>query len=318
MKLKTLVSLAKGRTTIPILGTVRVQDGIATATDLDYHISTPVTGFNKKDGDEDLTYYPHGFDKGVFTKTELPASDFPDHKPSGKDRLTVTLDAKQLEAFAWILKAASKEETRYYLNGIYFDKGDIVATDGHRLHTMQCKLDWNKKATVGAILPRHGCKLILDLVKETKASSVTITFQDMTFTATIGEVTLQGKLIDGTFPEWEKVVPKTVPGNKTIHNPADLKAIKPAIDILCKITATRRPSVKLHNGTIEPTFGAMLATKHSWPTSMKTKCEIGFNLNYLMDACGGTVFYNTSSDPVKIIDQRGGITKMTVLMPLRV
>lgn len=114
--LKTLTKLAKGRATIPVLNTIRIKDGIATATDMDVYVSVPVSGYSHADGDEDLTYHAHGFDKGLVFKSEIPASDFPELSTKGRVCGEAELNAAQIEAFKWVFLAASKEETRFYPN----------------------------------------------------------------------------------------------------------------------------------------------------------------------------------------------------------
>ena len=250
MLTKALLKVVEKRTTIPILSTIRVKDGIATGTDMDFYIHVPAKGVN-----DNQTYHTHGFDKGIFISAELPVTDFPDLKEKGDVIGRCTLTAEQMDAFKWVMLAQSKEETRYYLNGVYFDKDTIVATDGHRLHSFKHDVQWGRddeqappkkkgltksrkkkaepapepKAEVkpGCILPKKACALLVELMKETKAKECSITFhENLTFTINVGEAVLEGKLIDGTFPDWRRVVPKddTLKG-KTIINSTEIKTI---------------------------------------------------------------------------------------------
>lgn len=319
MKLKTLVKLAKANTgsRIPILKTVHVKDNIATSTDMDVWISAPVSGFSFADGDEDMTYYPHGFEKGVFIKSGLPLTDFHhEFRKKGDARATITLNEKQIDVMAWVLKAASREETRYYLNGIYFDREEIIATDGHRVHAFKFETKWPDK-NKGAILPRKAVAMILDLVKELKAKTISIEFQDMSFICKVADVTISGNLVDGTFPEWKKVVPDHPAENVTVFNPAEIKALMPALEILGKISVIKTPSLAIEDGVAKPSHD-LSGSNYSWPVCMKFPFKAGFNAKYLMEACGGTMSYGDSTTPFKVTDKRGGIEKLTVLMPLRV
>lgn len=347
MYYKNLAKHAKGRQTTPILNTIRVKDGIATSTDLDFYIHVPVEGFDFEDGDEDLTYHAHGFDKGIFVKSESPATDFPDLKEKGDVIGRTVLKAEHLDAFKWVMLAQSKEETRYYLNGVYFDKDTIVATDGHRLHSFAHDIQWGrdeppkkkrltksrKKAApaeepkpevvTGCILPKKACALMIELMKETKAKECSIAFHDnLTFTINIGEAVLEGKLIDGTFPAWRRVVPKdeNLKG-KTVLNCTEIKTVVPNIEVMTRISAgaRTRASIAIENGKLRPALIIpSISEGHEWNVSCKIPFKAGFNLKYLIDVGSGVLEYTDAASPVKISDRRGGVDRMAVLMPLRV
>lgn len=345
--LKTLVKIAKGRSTIPVLNTIRIKDNVATATDLDNYIHVPVTGYSHADGDEDLTYHAHGFDKGMVFKSEIPATDFPDMNQKGRVCGAAEFNAAQIEALRWVLLAASKEETRYYLNGIHFEAGHVVATDGHRLHSFQHDVRFGleetdkpkkKPAAKGkkkkaeepapertpiksAILPRAASNFILDMVKETKAASFSIEFHDtLHYTCRIpGGIVIDGKLIDGTFPDWRRVVPQHDEKNKTVFDPAQIKAIKPKLEVLAKVAGTYHSRLAI--GTTKGS--AWLSTSNpkdaqQFPIIMQLPFTAGFNVKYLTEMCGGMMEYGDSTTPFKVIDKRGGVERMGVLMPLRI
>ncbi len=316
--LKTLVKLAKGRKVTPILNTIRVKDGYATSTDLDHYISVPVSGYNKADGDEDLTYSPHGFDKGMVFKTKFPATDFPEIKEKGKVCGEVFLNAEQIEAFKWVLLAAWDEPTRDCLMGVYFDAKDIVATDGHRLHSFKHAVKWKKNA-VGAILPSTSCKLIIDMLKETKADSFSLEFHEKHYTCRIkGGIVIEGKLIDGTFPDWRKVVPNHDKKNRTIFNPAEIKAIAPKLEILSKVSGwSRKPLIIATENGEAWLLPVEKQTDERFRISMNLPFAAGFNVKYLSQMCGGMMEYGDSSSPFKVIDRRGVVERMSVIMPTR-
>lgn len=348
MLTKALLKVVEKRTTIPVLSTIRIKDGIATGTDMDFYVHVPAKGFNKEDGDEDLTYHTHGFDKGIFVKSESPAADFPELQDKGDVIGRTVLTADQLDAFKWVMLTQSKEETRYYLNGVYFDKDTIVATDGHRLHSFAHAITWGreeeakpvkKKAAAkggkkkkaepapepkpevkpGAILPKKACALLIELMKETKAKECTILFHDnLKFTVNIGEAVLDGKLIDGTFPDWRRVVPKkdTLKGKTTLNN-AEIKTIIPQLGVIAKINSERRPSLAIEKGIATPTNNHT-ATKLQWNVSANIPFRAWFNVKYLNEVGSGVLEYTDAASPFKITDRRGGVDRMAVLMPLRV
>ena len=325
--LKTLTKLAKRPASIPALKTIRIKDGVATTTDLDVYVSVPVTGYSQADGDEDFTYHAHGFDKGLVFKSEIPATDFPEMREKGTVCGAAELNAAQIEAFRWVFLAASKEETRYYLNGVCFGTEDIVATDGHRLHSFKHPVKWGlqeqaepeRKPITSAILPNGAIRIILAMLKETKAKSFGIEFHDtLHFTCRIpvGAV-IEGNLIDGTYPDWKRVVLTYDEKNRTVFDPAEIKAIMPEIEALSKIfcdnrspiaVATEGGCVWLHEAKDEKRF----------PVSMNLPFKAGFNIRHLKEMCGGVMEYGRSTEPFKVTDRRGGVEKMGVIMPLNI
>jgi DNA polymerase-3 subunit beta len=327
--IKTLTKHAKGRHTIPILGQVRVVNGVAQTTDMDFWISGPVA---LPDG----MYHAEGFDKGIQIKSELPVTDFPEPKVEKTSTGRTTLEARHMEPLAWVLKAASKNAARYYLNGVYFDwcmdDAALVATDGHRLHSFvhvieadrpkkkrKKQADGKYRMTVpsaGAILPSRAAKIILDLMKETKAAYVDLKFYGITFRARVGNaVVVEGKLIDGTFPDWRRVVPTCPAGNKTFYDPAQIKSLIPELQIRNRIAlgSGKKPLLSISKGMARAVHG-----KREWPVTIQWDMQAGFNVAYLADLCGGVMEYIDPASPFKVTDRRGGIERMAVIMPLRV
>lgn len=329
--IKTLTKHAKSKHRIPILGQVRVLNGMAQTTDMDFWITAPVA---LPDG----MYHAEGFDKGIQIKSELPVTDFPEPQKNNKkhEKATTVIDRAAADALGWVMKAASNEAARYYLDGAFFDwteaQGVIVATDGHRLHSFTHSIDavrpkkTRKKqadgkykmvcAAAGAIMPTRGVKIILDLLKETGEDSAEIEFEGLLFTARIGAVLVQGKLIDGTYPGWRQVVPVCPPDNKTFYDPAQIKALIPELTIRNRIAlgSTKKPSLAISKGTARAVHGV----KREWPCTIQWDMEVGFNVKYLADLCGGVMEYIDKSSPFKVTDRRGGIERMAVIMPLRV
>lgn len=344
--LKTLTKLAKGRRKIPVLNTIRLKDGIATATDLDVYVSVPVSGYSH--ADEDKTYHAHGFDKGLVFKTEIPATDFPEMNKKGRVCGEAELNAAQIEAFKWVFLAASKKETPYYLNGIYFGAEDIVATDGNRLHSFKHPVKWGleaeakpkkkpaakkgKKAEAtepapertpikDAILPSGAVRIILSMLAETKAKSFCIEFHDtLHFTCRIpGGAVIEGKLIDATYPDIKNSIPTHPAENRTPFNPAEIKAIMPELEVLSKVSGThhRKLIISTEKGSAWLSTSDPKSAKR-FPISMNLPFTAGFNVKYLAEMCAGMMEYGDSTTHFKVTDRRGGIEKMGVIMPCRV
>lgn len=337
MTYKTLAKLAKGRKTVPILGCVRIKDGIATTTDIEVYVHAPLNEDASR-MDNAATYHAHGFEKGIFIKAEYPAEDFPELGDKGEVTGVTVIPADRMDAFKWVLQAASTEATRYYLNGIYFDpEGVVVATNGHRLHSFKQDIEWGyqtvqkpkkgkkKKADAkkpepvkGGIIPSQACKIIIDLMKETKAQEVRIQFhENCKFTCTIGEVVVEGKLIDGTFPQWRKVCPKHPKKNHTLFDPAQIKAVLPELAVIAKISGTKTPALAVEKGKMTPSYNHT-GSKPEWDVVMNLPFRAGFNAKYLSELCGGVMRYGDHTSPFIVEDRRGGIERLGVLMPMRV
>lgn len=115
-----------------------------------------------------------------------------------------------------LLKAAhacvSTEETRYYLNGVFVDpRGWLVSTDGHRLFAARISGIEGTLPAEGVIIPRDTIKKALTGYNK---NIPTITLDDKT----LGDIVCA--FVDGTFPQWERVVPKSFNGETAQFNPA--------------------------------------------------------------------------------------------------
>lgn len=226
------------RNTIPILANVLIEfDGAAlsvTGTDLDVTASRSAAacggvpwsatapaevlrGFIGKLPDKaELSIEPDGDNRLVLISGRarlrvqtLPATDFP--QMSGEDADT-TFDAPA-EALATMLKAAvvavSAEEARYYLNGVYLhasaDRLTAVATDGYRMVTDAIDLPDGAETMPGVIVPTKAVRMIVAMLGRHDAARVTVSQGRIGVVA--GDETVVSKLIDGTFPDYQRVIP---------------------------------------------------------------------------------------------------------------
>jgi hypothetical protein len=156
--------------------------------------------------------------------------------------------------------AISTEETRYYLNGIYLHatKNDevpvvrAVATDGHRLARVEMTAPEGAAGMPGIIVPRKTVIELRKLVDEGGAEAeVQIALGDTKIRCAIGEAALTSKLIDGTFPDYDRVIPA---GNDKILE-VDCKSFAEAVDRVSTISTERSRAVKLaieRGGLVEP------------------------------------------------------------------
>ena len=328
--LKTLCKVPEKRKTIPVLSLAKFKDGYLTATNLDFWFHINASDMAPRLNDNTL-YDPLSLKNELFDiESDISADDFPEFTNKGKELARIELNRDFVPLLEWVLKAASTEETRYYLNGVYFDpSGDVVATDGHRLHSLKHELKYTKgtkKADkVGFIMPRTAFKYAIWLLKETNIDHFSIAFHEYDKAVFyIGEHRIESKLIDGTFPQWRRVVPKH--RKKTRFVQEEWKKIYKEAILLKKIGARggRGPqAISIKEGAAS--FNTYITDKKdlkkymikTWDISTKTKEQIGFNARYASDMIDGDCFYGSSSDPV-IVKGHKVVPLLAILMPLRV
>jgi DNA polymerase-3 subunit beta len=279
--------------------------------------------------------------RSKFSLQMLPESDFPD-LTAGTFSHTFTLtaaDLKRLVDRTWF--AISTEETRYYLNGIYFhaveNGGELkfraVATDGHRLARAEIVAPHGAEDMPGVIVPRKTVGEIQKLVEDPEAK-VTVELSDskirLTFLGKDGEnptvgIVLTSKLIDGTFPDYGRVIPQ---GNDKLMR-VDRGEFATAVDRVSTISSERGRAVKLtmSEGKLvlsvtNPDSGS--ATEELPVEYDQETLDIGFNSRYLLDIAGqleteSALFrFSDPGSPTLISDDAEPSTALYVLMPMRV
>src|SRR5947199_7419073 len=177
-----------------------------------------------------------------FTLQTLPESDFPD-LAAGEMTHKFSLPAKDLKRLIDKTQfAISTEETRYYLNGIYLHvaggakalKLRAVATDGHRLAQVELDAPKGAEGMPGIIVPRKTVGEVQRLIEDLDAE-VAIELSQTKIRFTIGDVVLTSKLIDGTFPDYGRVIPA---GNdKTLI--VDKPEFEAAVDRVSTVSSER-------------------------------------------------------------------------------
>jgi DNA polymerase III subunit beta len=312
---KTLERLAKTNRNsgIPILRTLMSNGEKITATDLDLWISAPT----------DLevgTYYAEGFSKGVSIDADMSVVDFPLWNEPKKKIGSIELNKKHMKLLEWVALAQSTEITRYYLNGICFEKNNIVATDGHRLHGIEFEKSFMKPKQK-VIFPSVCWKYLLMLCKEIKCFDVAIDFYDNNvFCAKVGGYILNGKLIDGTFPQWQRVIPKHDRKKKTFFDADEFQEIHERIDIIKKIHGIKTPAIVIEGNTVKPSNYVFDGAKNlAWTVESNVgDVRIGLNSKYAAMLCTGEMQYGSEGEPIIVRDNRRSIKKFSVLMPLRI
>lgn len=266
-----------------------------------------------------------------FTLQCLPGSDFPDIT-AGEFTHTFRMPTTVLKNLIDLTQfAISTEETRYYLNGIFFhtveDEGDLVlravATDGHRLARSQNKAPSGSEGMPGIIVPRKAVSEIQKLLEDPDAT-VSLEISDTKIRLTVGAVVLTSKLIDGTFPDYNRVIP--VGNDKELK--MDRASFAAAVDRVSTISSERGRAVKLAvaDGQIvltvnNPESGS--ATEEVAVGYDSEPLEIGFNSRYLLDITSqlrgdeAVFMLSDAGSPTLIRDSSEG-GALFVLMPMRV
>lgn len=348
------------RNTIPILSNVLLKaDGNSLtlkATDLDLEVTETTPASIEQSGattvpahmlydivrklpDGSEVMMSVGDDNGLrlvagrsqFRLQMLPESDFPDLTTgefANSFRMACS-DFKNLIDRTQF--AISTEETRYYLNGIYLhaveDDGKTmlraVATDGHRLAQAQTEAPDGSQSMPGIIVPRKAVGEVQKLLEDPD-SSVTIELSDTKIRFTVGKVVLTSKLIDGTFPDYNRVIPS---GNDK-ELILDRAAFASAVDRVSTIASDRGRAVKL-----SLTDGQLVLSVNN-PDSGSAEEEIavgytaepldiGFNSRYLLDitnqlSADETTFMLADPGSPTLIREKTQTGALYVLMPMRV
>jgi DNA polymerase-3 subunit beta len=269
--------------------------------------------------------------RSTFTLACLPSEDYP-LMASGELGHSFVLSASDLKRLIDRTRfAISTEETRYYLNGIFLHaakSNDVpmlraVATDGHRLARMEIPLPEGAGGMPGVIVPRKTVAELRKLLEEAE-QDIAVALSETKIRFTFGATVLTSKLIDGTFPDYDRVIPT---GNDRVLE-VNCREFAEAVDRVSTISTEKSRAVKLalergsltlsatspENGTateeIEANYGAQ-------------PLEIGFNARYLLDIAeqiegDGARFAMADAASPTVVCDTADRSALYVLMPMRV
>ena len=261
----------------------------------------------------------------------LPQSDFPE-LTAGSFSHIFRMDSTVLKHLIEKTQfAISTEETRYYLNGIYLHavessgalKLRSVATDGHRLARAETEAPAGCEGMPGIIIPRKTVSELQKLLDDPDVA-VTVELSDTKIRFTIGGVVLTSKLIDGTFPDYQRVIPTGNDKKLTI----DRQTFAAAVDRVSTISSERGRAVKLAiaDGQVtltvnNPDSGS--ATEEVAADYGSDPIEIGFNAKYLLDVSAQLTgseacFMLADAGSPTLIQDASDSQALYVLMPMRV
>ena len=266
-----------------------------------------------------------------FSLPTLPRDDFPviveGELPTSFEIPAATL-AQLIDRTRF---AISTEETRYYLNGIFLHVADeelkAAATDGHRLARYTIGRPDGAEGMPDVIVPRKCVGELRKLLEETLDTNVEIDLSASKIRFTLGGengVVLTSKLIDGTFPDYSRVIPT---GNDKLLK-LDPKAFYEGVDRVATIATEKTRAVKM---ALEPDRVTLSVTSPDNGTAAEEVpaqyasegFEIGFNANYLKDILGqidgdSVELHLADAGAPTLIRQDSQSPALYVLMPMRV
>jgi DNA polymerase-3 subunit beta len=354
-------SVVERRNTIPILANVLIEadgsDVTFRATDLDIEVVDRAPAMVERAGattvsattlHEIVRKLPEGAQvvldadsatgrlsveagRSNFSLATLPRDDFP--------VMATSEYASNFACQAGVLRrlfdkskfAISTEETRYYLNGVYMhtangEDGPVlrcVATDGHRLARIDSTLPEGAADMPGVIVPRKTVGELRKLLEDDD-TEIAVSVSETKIRFATKDITLTSKVIDGTFPDYSRVIPQ---GN-TRQMEVDASDFAKAVDRVATVSSERSRAVKMQLdedrlvlSVNAPDSGA--AEEELAVAYADERLEIGFNAKYLLEIASqvdreNAVFlFNSSGDPT-LMREGNDTSAVYVVMPMRV
>jgi len=350
-------SVVERRNTIPILSNVILRTDennlSLAATDMDIDILENIECYVNSPGSLTVTAHilydivrklPEGseitieFENGIATLTSnkskfslpvLPVEDYPE-LANENFNTSFEIEVESLRRLIDSTRfAISLEETRYYLNGIFFHQLDhnllAVATDGHRLARASMPLPNGAELLKGVIVPRKAINEIRKLIEDFDSDKVAkIFFSETRIKVELGKTAITSKLIDGNFPDYSKVIPEQNHNIMLIDN----QKFSESVDRVSTIFADKSRSV-----TLNLSKNLLMLQANSPDTGSASdeievdysgeELSIGFNSRYLLDLCsqigqGETIIAFKDGSSPALVKTPNDKDILFVLMPMRV
>ncbi|MEM9581626.1 MAG: DNA polymerase III subunit beta [Pseudomonadota bacterium] len=266
-----------------------------------------------------------------FSLATLPKEDFPVMASSEYEANFSAAAPVLRRLFDKSKFAISTEETRYYLNGVYMHTADAdggktlrcVATDGHRLARIDADLPPEAANMPGVIVPR---KTVAELRKllDDDDMQIAVSVSETKVRFATPDITLTSKVIDGTFPDYTRVIPQ---GN-TRKLEVDAAEFAQAVDRVATVSSERSRAVKLALEEDRLTLSVNAPDSGAAEEELAVaygdeRLEIGFNAKYLLEIAGqvdreNAVFmFNSAGDPT-LMREGNDQSAVYVVMPMRV
>ncbi len=354
-------SVVERRNTIPILGNVLIgaegAEASFRATDLDIEVVDRAPAMVERAGaatvsavllHEIVRKLPDGAlvslatdgagnrltvaaGRSTFHLATLPTADFP-VMASAEYASNFGCPAPVLRRlFDKARFAISNEETRYYLNGVYLhtargEEGPVlrcVATDGHRLARIDAPLPPEAEGMPGVIVPRKTVNEMRGLLEDDEAT-IAVSVSETKVRFATPALTLTSKVIDGTFPDYSRVIPT---GN-TRRLEVDAAEFARAVDRVATVSSERSRAVKLALDEDRLVLSVNVPDSAAAEEELAVayadeRLEIGFNAKYLLEIASqvdreNAVFlFNSAGDPT-LMREGNDTSAVYVVMPMRV
>ena len=265
--------------------------------------------------------------KSRFNLQTLPAEDFPRMAEATGKITVLKITQKQFKRqLALVQYAMAQQDIRYYLNGLLLvahqNELRLVATDGHRLAYASEDIG-GQNERVEVILPRKTVlELSRQLVDNDEALEISLTPSQARFT--FGNVEFISKLIDGKFPDYERVIPQ----NQTKIIPLDRAMLQHSLQRAAILTNEKFRGVRL---VLAPGSLKILSTNAENEEAQEEieveysgeELDVGFNVNYLLDVLNNV---NTEKVEIRLADNNSSALMMLpdnerfkyVVMPMRI
>ena len=315
--LQAVIGVVERRQTMPILANVLLvaKDGQLAVTATDLEVELVAQADVEIEGAGDVTVpgrklldickaLPDGAELAIalsgeklgiksgrskFTLTTLPAADFPTVEDINAGQTLSLPQATLCKLLDKTHFSMAQQDVRYYLNGLLIETDGkhlrAVATDGHRLALSQVQLDGKKMPEQQVIVPRKGVLELQRLMSgegdvdlQLGSNHVRIELEGIRFTS---------KLIDGRFPEYERVIPQDT-SNQLV---ADRDLLKGALQRTAILSNEKYRGIRLIIRESGVVLQAHNPEQEEAEEELEVKykgddIEIGFNVNYLLDALG--------------------------------
>ncbi|AUA31092.1 MULTISPECIES: DNA polymerase III subunit beta [Pseudomonas] len=261
-----------------------------------------------------------------FTLSTLPANDFPTVE-EGPGSLTCNLEQSKLRRLIERTSfAMAQQDVRYYLNGMLLEVSRntlrAVSTDGHRLAlcSMNAPIEQDDRHQV--IVPRKGILELARLLTEPEGM-VSIVLGQHHIRATTGEFTFTSKLVDGKFPDYERVLPKG--GDKLVIG--DRQALREAFSRTAILSNEKYRGIRLLLAAGQLKIQANNPEQEEAEEEISvdydgSSLEIGFNVSYLLDVLGVMTTEQvrlilSDSNSSALLQEAGNDDSSYVVMPMR-
>ena len=263
--------------------------------------------------------------KSKFSLQQLPSNEFPLFDNTEGDQTFSIKQQTLSDIFNKTQFAMAQQDVRFYLNGLLLEINpeslNVVGTDGHRLAKTTTSLDKKSITEQSCIVPRKAIQELTRSLSEEKECKVSLVDNQASFS--FSQVSLTTKLIDGTFPDYNRVIPAETATNIML----DTKILKPALQRVSILANEKFRGVRIDIDNNKIIISSENPEQEQAVEDIdiddtNVKLSIGFNVSYLIDAvnaCSGelvTLGVNDENTSALITDPSDPNTKY-VVMPMR-